>query len=143
VFGVVEMSSELLTLVDVPGYRKAWLEYCRYYNAPEDDIIKLLGSMPKGRAQTDSHSRLTAYAAYHERDGALALRAWRELLGSGGFLSMPAGARRVGGVDVLRPLDELPEVSTNESAQWSLAAIQNLALVGGSLDEAMRAAKLL
>ncbi|MFC5462617.1 Tat pathway signal sequence domain protein [Massilia niabensis] len=142
VFGVVEMSSELLTLVDVPAYRTAWLEYCRYYNAPVKELVGLLGKDPGGRAQEDSHSRLTAYAAWHERDRALALRAWRELLGNGGFLTRER-TRRVDGPAVLRPLVEQPGIGTNGAAQRSLAAIQNLALVGGSLDEAMRAAGIL
>lgn len=142
VFGVVEMSSELLTLVDAPAYRAAWLEYCRYYNAPVQELVTLLGKDPGGRAQTDSHSRLTAYAAYHGSDRALALRAWREFLGSGTFLARER-ARRVEGPQVLRPLLEQPGIGTNGAAQRSLAAIQNLALVGDSLDEAMRAAGIL
>lgn len=146
VFGVVEMSSELLTLVDVPGYRKAWLEYCRYYNAPKDELVSLLGSEPRGRSLFDAHSRLTAFAAYHQGDRALALRAWREFLGGNSFRkggAAPAATRRIDGVAVLRPLDEQPGISTNGSAQFGLAAIQNLALVGDSLDEAARAAGLL
>lgn len=141
VFGVVEMSSELLTLIDEPGYRKAWLEYCRNYNGSNEELLALLGTAPRGRAQPDSHSRLTAYAAHHERDRALALRAWRELFASS-FMKSHAQARKVGGVAVLRPLDELPGIGTNGSAQWSLAAIQNMALVGDALDEAARAAGL-
>jgi hypothetical protein len=34
---------------------------------------------------------------------------------------------------VLNPVDEVPWVSTNETAQWGLAAIQNLALIGDAL----------
>jgi hypothetical protein len=141
VFGVVEMSSELLTLVDAPAYRKAWLEYCRYYNAPKEDIVALLGTDPGGRSLTDAHSRITAYAAYQERDRALALRAWHEFLGAS--RGMKARARRIDGPAVLRPLDEQPGANTNGAAQWSLAAIQNLALIGDSLDEAARAAGML
>jgi YetA-like protein len=141
VFGVIEMSSELLTLVDVPDYRRAWLEYCRYYNAPKNEIVALLGKDPGGRSLADTGSRMTAYAAFHERDRALALRAWREFFSSGAFKG-DGLSRRIGGVDVLRPLDEQAGISTNGSAQWGLAAIQNLALVGDSLDEAAKAAGL-
>ncbi|MFG6458352.1 Tat pathway signal sequence domain protein [Roseateles sp. BYS96W] len=141
VFGVAEMSSELLTLLDVPAYRRAWLEYCRFYNAPKDEVAALLGKDPGGRSLTDTCSRLTAYAAFHEKDRALALRAWREFFSSralrgGGQL------RRVGGVETIRPLVEQASISTNDSAQWGLAGIQNLALVGDSLDEAAKAAGL-
>jgi hypothetical protein len=34
---------------------------------------------------------------------------------------------------VLNPIDEAAWVSTNDAAQWGLAAIQNLALIGGQL----------
>jgi len=139
VFGVVEMTSELLDLLDVPAYRRAWLEYCRYYNAPADELKALLGQVPNGRSLVDAHSRLTAYAAKHENDHALALRAWSEFFGragrEGGDL-MLSRTRRVGGTAVLRPIDEDPALSTNSVAQWSLAAIQNLALIGDSLEEA-------
>ena len=37
---------------------------------------------------------------------------------------------------MLRPIHEDPQVSTNDAAQWSLAAIENLALIGDSLEEA-------
>jgi hypothetical protein len=35
---------------------------------------------------------------------------------------------------VLNPIDEATWVSTNDAAQWGLAAIQNLALIGNTLD---------
>jgi hypothetical protein len=34
---------------------------------------------------------------------------------------------------VLNPIDEASWVSTNDAAQWSLAAMQNLALAGDAL----------
>lgn len=142
VFGVIEMSSELLTLLDVPAYRRAWLEYCRYYNAPRNEIAALLGKDPGGRGLGDTGSRMTAYAAFQERDRALALRAWREFFASRALRGGGA-QRRIGGVDVIRPLVEQPAISTNDSAQWGLAAIQNLALIGDSLDEAAGAAGLI
>ncbi len=144
VFGVVEMNSELLTLVDVPGYRKAWLQYCRTYNAPKEDIVALLGRDPGGRGMGDTNSRMTAYAAYQERDRALSLRAWREFFQSD-WLKQDGGrntVRRLDGPALLRPLDELPGIGTNGSAQWGLAAIQHMALGGDTLDEAARAAGL-
>ena len=34
---------------------------------------------------------------------------------------------------VLAPVDEAPGVSTNDAAQWALAAIENLALIGDQM----------
>jgi hypothetical protein len=132
-FGVVEMSSELLDLVDAPAYRKAWLYYCRYVNAPAAVQVAELG---RGGLGTNSErSRLTAYAAHHEKDRALALRAWGEFFGGRGVPSSRR-AKRIGGVEVLRPIDEDPGLSTNSASQWGLAAIENLALIGDTLEEA-------
>ncbi|MEU9914035.1 hypothetical protein [Streptomyces sp. NPDC051001] len=55
------------------------------------------------------HSRITAYAAHHRDDATLAKRARNEFC---------TGS------------DMIPCISTNSSAQWALAAIQNLALIG-------------
>ena len=144
VFGVVEMNSELLALVDVPAYRQTWLAYCRAYNAPKADLVALLGRDPGGRGMTSTNSRMTAYAAYQERDRALALRTWREFFGTDFAQNAARDApHRVAGSATLRPLVEQPNISTNGAAQWGLAAIQNMALVGDTLDEAARAAGLL
>lgn len=141
VFGAVEVHSELFELVDVPSYRKAWLEYCRYYNAPEAEVAALLGQPTRGRNLRDAHSRLTAYAAYHEQDRALALRAWSEFFGLELRETHPGLNRqttRIDGTKVLRPIDEDATLYTNGAAQWGLAAIQNMALIGDTLEEAAR-----
>jgi hypothetical protein len=142
VFGVVEMNSELLTLVDEPAYRKAWLQYCRTYNAPKEEVVALLGRDPGGRGMSDTNSKMTAYAAFHERDRALALRGWREFFQSNWLKPEGSRTRRIDGTAVLRPVVEIGNSGTNGSAQWGLAAIQHLALGGATLDEAARAAGL-
>ena len=80
------------------------------------------------------HSRLTAYAAREKKDAALAQRAWREFAqGAGGpRVRGRFETRRVVGPAVLRPVEEGPFVSTNGTAQWGLAAMQCLALIGDS-----------
>jgi hypothetical protein len=136
VFGAVEINSELLTLLDVPAYRDAWLDYCATYNAPRAEFVAKTGGRDSGRNLQEGHSRLTAYAARQRHDVALARRAWAEFHGGAAGLGMgvPQTARPIGGADVLNPVEEVPRISTNASAQWGLAAIQNLALVGEFLD---------
>ncbi len=130
VFGAVEVSAELIRLLDVPRYRAAWLEYCRWYNAPQAEYLAKFGAPFGPRNLREGHSRLTAYAAYQEKDAALANRAAEEFLsGDAGLGTWPADPRRPV-VGVL----EWPGVSTNASAQWGLAAIENLALVPDALD---------
>ena len=130
VFGAVEVSSELIRLLDVPRYRAAWLDYCRWYNAPQAEYLAKFGAPFGPRNLREGHSRLTAYAAFEQKDAALAMRAAGEFLsGDAGLGTWPRDPRRDAG-GVL----EWPGVSTNASAQWGLAAIQNLALVPAALD---------
>jgi hypothetical protein len=130
VFGAVEVSSELIRLLDVPRYRAAWLEYCRWYNAPQAEYLARFGAPFGPRNLREGHARLTAYAAFEERDAALATRAAQEFLsGDAGLGTWPADPRR----DVAGVI-EWPGVSTNAASQWGLAAIQTLALVPEALD---------
>jgi hypothetical protein len=135
VFGLVEMVADVSSLIEVPGFEKAWLQYCRLYNAPVDQQRAELGGQPHGggNALFVGHSRLTAYAAKRTGDKALAQRAWNEFFRDKRYGAEQLRTRRVQGPAVLNPVDEAPWVSTNDAAQWSLAAIQNLALIGDQM----------
>jgi len=137
VFGAVEVHSELFGLLDVPAYKKAWLDYCVAYNAPEAEFRAMTGAAGRGRNLKQGHSRLTAYAARELRSPALARRAAEEFLGGEAGLRLGAmdRQRRIDGPAVLKPIDESAQVSTNAAAQWGLAAIQDLALVGDALED--------
>lgn len=136
VFGVFETMAELLELVDVPAYREAWLDYCAYYNAPEAAFRAKTGEPGKGRGLTQAHSRYTAFAAVQRKDPALAKRAWAEFTGAGDRAARDQrrGVTKVLPPAVLKPVDELAEVSTNDAAQWGLAATANLVLLAPLLD---------
>jgi hypothetical protein len=83
------------------------------------------------------HSRLTAFAAGRRHDVRLAARAWTEFFGGEGGMARRAKleTKRIEGPAVLNPVDEAAWVSTNATAQWGLAAIQNLALVPEALPD--------
>lgn len=134
VFGAVEINSELLSLIEMPCYRAAWLDYCRWYNAPREEFLAKWGEPFGPRNLAQGHSRLTAYAAKATGDAALAKRAAEEFYsGNAGMGMTVADPRRSlpGGVI------EWPGVSTNGASQWGLAAIQNLALVPEALETAV------
>lgn len=143
VFGLVEVCAELIQLLDVPEFKKVWLDYCILYQAPAEQQTARLGRTFSG-SLTQGHSRLTAYAAKQNNDPDLAKRAWSEFFRQGGGSRSGGGqgtrrrareVRRVEGPAVLRPIDEVPMISTNDAAQSGLAAIQCLALVPEALPE--------
>ena len=79
----------------------------------------------------EGHSRLTAYAAFQEKDAALAARA----AGSSCRAMPGSGHGRAILEHMVDNVLEWPGVSTNASAQWGLAAIQCLALIPDALDQ--------
>ncbi len=135
VFGALELNAELLDLLDVPAYRTAWLDYCRWFNAPRAQWEAKFPFPYRGRNLREGHSRLTAYLAHETRDPAMARRAWEEFFSGEAGLGLSQGDPRVTlqGPQILGPTVEWPHVSTNAAAQWGLAAIENLALIPDAL----------
>lgn len=141
-FGLPEVCAELVELIDVPEFRAAWLDYGRFYNASPDEQKARFGRALGGRNLEQGHARLTAFVARHASDPALADRAWQEFRrGENGWRSRePLALRRIEGTAVLRPVEEAPGFSTNSAAQWGLAAIQCLALLGSPPEGVSRSA---
>jgi hypothetical protein len=135
VFGALEVNAELLQLLDMPHYRKAWLDYCRWFNATKTEWEAEFHEPYKGRNLKEGHSRLTAYLARETGDAAMARRAWDEFLSGEAGQGLSTGDPRVTltGAKVIAPTVEWPDVSTNAAAQWGLAAIENLALIPDGL----------
>ncbi len=117
VFGLVEVMTELLDLVDEPEVEARWVEFCRLYNGTKAEQKEATGS------DWGSLNLKQSYA-----------RAWKELAtGHAGYPDdMDWGTHRVEPPAVLRAVDEA-DFSSNASTQYGLAAIQCLALVGEKL----------
>ncbi|MVT12425.1 exo-rhamnogalacturonan lyase family protein [Chitinophaga tropicalis] len=131
VFGLPEICAELVALVDMPAFEKAWLQYCELYNASAEEQKAVLGR-PLGKLNLrQSHSRLTAFAARRKKDKQLAERAWREFLGGeAGIRKFSDTLHTIGGPAVLNPISEADGISTNAVAQWGLAAMALLDYAG-------------
>jgi hypothetical protein len=94
VFGGIEVCAELITLLDVPEFNRAWLQYCELYNS-NDDIHRVFGAGVKSDGLVTAHSRMTAYAAWYKKDDKLAQRAWKEFM-KGRTPGHSSGKRRRG-----------------------------------------------
>ncbi|WP_327580876.1 Tat pathway signal sequence domain protein [Nonomuraea sp. NBC_00507] len=143
-FGLPEICAELIALdLGIPGFERAWLDYCRLYLAPPEQQKAEVGRRLRGISLIQAHSRLSAYAAARTGDAGLAAWAWRKFtFDEGDQLNKNPLQRQenweltlVDGPEVLSPLREAPFVSTNGAAQYGLAAIHNLALIGKHLAE--------
>ncbi|HWS34344.1 MAG TPA: hypothetical protein VN408_16585, partial [Actinoplanes sp.] len=134
VFGLVELCSELITLTGDERFRTAWLQYCRLYNGTAAEQQAETGVSFGSQNLRQAHARLTAYAAAALNDDTLAARAWTEFwTGHAGYpRHQNWSSTRITPPAVLKPVDET-SFSTNASAQYALAAIQCLALIGDRL----------
>ncbi|MFJ5956804.1 Tat pathway signal sequence domain protein [Paenarthrobacter sp. NPDC092416] len=135
VFGLVEICSELINLVQDSAFEEAWLQYCRLFLASPSEQITEVGQPLAGIYLTQAHSRLSAYAAARLGSSSLAHRAWESFAEGGENLNHSEAftLKKILPPYVLQPVDEAPTVSTNDTAQFGLAVIQNLALIGGEL----------
>ena len=133
-FGLPEVCAELIELLEVPQFEHAWLQYCELYNASDEVQKQALGESFGHINLAQGHARLTAFAAHRKKDPVLAARAWQEFAeGRDGYSSRQAfETKRIDGPEVLKPIDELPGVSTNTTAQWGLAGIVCLAYARSS-----------
>jgi hypothetical protein len=135
-FGLVEVCSELVDLVgedEAPGFRDAWLQYCRLYLGTPEEQRSELGSEHGGSPFEQAHSRILAYAANRLGDDDLADRAWKAFFAGGERMRGDFRSERVEPPHVLAPVDDAPTLWTNDAAQGSLATIQCLALIGDRL----------
>lgn len=143
--GGMEMGFELSPLLKNKDWDRLFLQYCTLQGATSDEVKAAFGVTAKLGDPAGDYARMPAYAAYITKDPKLAGRAWDR------FFPAPASTRRpgqpgrpVGGrfdshplatPAVLKPLNEIPFVSTNSTAQWCLNAIELLQLVGSQMPE--------
>ncbi|MFF9023423.1 exo-rhamnogalacturonan lyase family protein [Streptomyces eurythermus] len=131
VFGLNELCAELIHLVDMPKFKEAYLDYCRYFNATKAEQAARYGTNFGTLLLFQGHSRLDAYAAVQTGDPALAKRAWAKFYNSDGYTeSSPWKTEKLTGPAGLVEGGEAAWVSTNDTALYGLAAIENLALLG-------------
>lgn len=121
IMGGFEVMNEMLEMVDVPSFSRAWLDHATNYKRRAWDISS--NKFPV--------RRLMAYAAYKNKDSRLAAGAWNDL-----WTRVEHEARGVFSLhDVMPPdvpekLEEWDGISTNDAALWSLDAIYMLEVIG-------------
>ncbi|MFJ2892284.1 Tat pathway signal sequence domain protein [Streptomyces sp. NPDC087305] len=134
VFGLNELCAELIHLVDMPEFKEVYMDYCRYFNASKTEQAARYGSNFGTLLLFQGHSRLDAYAAVQLDDATLAKRAWTKFYSSDGYTeSSPWKTEPLTGPVTLVPGGEAAWVSSNDTALYGLAAIENLALLGDKM----------
>ena len=118
--GGFEVMNELLPLTGEASFAATWLDLARRYKQMALEV----------RHNNFPVRRLEAYAAWHDRDAARMASTWQALwrLGDHG-LRLPDASTHLTPPEVPMPMDELPGLSTNNAALWSLDAIYMLEVI--------------
>jgi len=114
IMGGFEIMNEMLDMIHLPEWNKAWLDFATQYKKKALEI----------RHNTFRISRLSAYSSYYQRNPELGKEAWNDLLRSGRNDALqPLHTIRILPPETPAPIDETPFISTNDVATWSLDAI--------------------
>ena len=120
IMGGFEVMNELLPLTGNGPFADTWLDHARRYRQMAFDVTH--NQFPV--------RRLEAYAAWHDRDAARMNSTWQALWHKADHgLRQSDTTTRLLPPEVPAPLDELPGVSTNNAALWSLDAIYMLEVI--------------
>jgi hypothetical protein len=134
--GGPEVAFELTHLLHNKKWDKLWLQFCKLYGGPKKEVEKEFGREVQLGQPGSWYARLPAYYAYVTGDTAYANRAWDEFLNSEPrYYHTNFTMKKFNGIQSLQPIYEVKGVSTNNTAQWCLNAIELLQLVGDQLPE--------
>jgi len=138
--GGMEMAYELTPILNSKDWNRLYLQYCSLYGAPLEDVQAAFGKEIKERLgdPNGDYARQPGYAYVMTKDVKFAQRAWDYFLPKqpGRF---GGGARFdtqiLKGPMVVKPLQEIRNVSTNSTSQWCLNAIELLQMAGDQMPE--------
>ena len=134
--GGPEVAYELTHLLKNKKWDKLWIQFCQFFGAPKDEIKKEFGKDVELGRTGSWYARLPAYYSEITGDTTYAVRAWDEFLNAKArFYHTNFNAQMFDEIQSLQPVDEVKWVSTNNTAQWCLNAIELLQLVGDHLPE--------
>ncbi|KAK7061860.1 secreted protein [Favolaschia claudopus] len=127
-FGGGEFLMEVMDLLqdDEPEFDAAWLDFCKLANAPQSAILARYGESFSTGVFTQWYAKLQAYAGERLNDTSLKQAAWDIINANKTGVFGPQV--KVSGTDVINPINEIPNVTTNDCAGLSLSEYAVLAI---------------
>ncbi|KAF7352604.1 Secreted protein [Mycena venus] len=127
-FGGGEFLMEAMDLLadEEPEFDAAWIDFCRLANASKADIMARYGESWDTGVFTQWYAKLQAYAGERLNDTSLKQAAWDILNANTTGVFGPQV--QVSGTDVINPVNEIPNVATNDCAGLSLSEYAVLAI---------------
>jgi hypothetical protein len=129
--GGPEIAVEMSHFLDDKDWQRLWLQYCELYGAPKESVVKAFNKDQQLGVMSPHFCRLPAYFAYKKQDVEAAKKVWSTFLDPKYYTrGNTFNPRRINSPDVIKSLDEIGNISTNNTAQWCLNAIELLELIG-------------
>lgn len=129
--GGPEVAFELSRYFKDADWTRLFLQYCELYGASKEETAKIFKQSVQLNELSPHFARLPAYFAQQKHDAAAAKKAWDIFLSPKYYREgAPFATKQVNTPTILRPMREIPNVSTNNTAQWCLNAIELLEMIG-------------
>ena len=129
--GGPEVAFELSRYLKDADWTRLYLQFCEMYGSPKEQTEKVFQQSVQLGDLSQHFTRLPAYYAYKTNNAVAAKKAWDIFLSPKYYRDGAAfGSKQVQTPTVLRPMREIPNVSTNSTSQWCLNAIELLELIG-------------
>ncbi|KAL7413060.1 hypothetical protein BDY24DRAFT_415569 [Mrakia frigida] len=118
-FGGFELLCEVVTLLDVPTFDKAFLDFCWLMSGTAAEKTSVYGKTFSTGAFLQLYAKNLAYVGARRNNQSLIDRAWVQFnTNKTGVWPDPV---TVGGSDFIKPISEIVGMATNDSASLSLA----------------------
>jgi YetA-like protein len=132
--GGPEVAYEISRYIKDPDWQRLWLQYCDMYGASQEETFKTFQKSVQLGDLSPHFCRLPAYYAFQKQDKKRAEQVWAIFLNAKYYKQNSEFPSKIVAVpEVLRSLWEVPNVSTNNTAQWCLNAIELLEMIGKDL----------
>ena len=139
--GGTQVWAEMAHLLQDPEWEQLLIEYGEFYNLPKEEKMRRTNGAIQGRdwGIPMLATGMMAFAANRTRNADLARQAWHYLLQNrmnGHEPGLLAG-KPVPREAYIRPVHEVPWISTNTASQWSINVIICLEWIGEFLPESL------
>jgi hypothetical protein len=129
IMGGAQVIFEFNDMLEDERWNRMWMQYCRLYDAPKDVLLRDMetggeGADARYACRAQGGPRLAGYVYMKTGNKAFGEEAIRQLLPRRG--GSPISAQIIDGPAVLKPVDEIPFISTNGAAQSGLNMIEVL-----------------
>ncbi|XEC96316.1 hypothetical protein AB6A23_07165 [Paenibacillus tarimensis] len=137
--GGAQVWTEMAQLLQDPEWSDMLSEFGEFYNLSAEEKSRRTSGDIVGKQWNIPmlSTAMMAFSAAHRGNADLAREAWNYLIGQQSHwnIGFPLTPQPVPAAEYVRPIEEVPSISTNTASQWSINVIVCLELIGEYLEQ--------